>query len=99
MWARSKRSAASALCMRKQPLEAELPMEYGALVPWMRYSLQPRYMARMPSGLCGPGPTTLGSRGFSRRMRAVGRQLGLGYLALIHRLPDHWNFGLPTAIA
>src|ERR1039457_3048797 len=36
-----------------QPLDTCLPMVVGSLVPWMRYSLPPRYIARAPSGLPG----------------------------------------------
>ncbi len=41
-----------------------MPIVSGALVPWMRYTVPPRYMARAPSGL--PGPPA-----------SVARQIGL----------------------
>src|ERR1700759_1340134 len=51
---RLKRSLTSSLVSRMQPLDTCWPMVLGALVPWMRYSVLPRYMARAPSGLPGP---------------------------------------------
>src|SRR6185437_16935107 len=51
---RLNRSATSSLVRRIQPLETNLPMVEGSLVPWMRYSLEPRYNARAPSGLPWP---------------------------------------------
>src|SRR6516225_10066144 len=40
----------SAFCNLMQPLETCLPIEVGSLVPWMRYSVLPRYSARAPIG-------------------------------------------------
>src|SRR5271156_4138687 len=54
---RLKRSLTSSLVRRMQPEDTNLPMVVGSLVPWMRYSLAPRYIARAPSGLPGPPAT------------------------------------------
>ena len=51
---RLNRSVTSSLVRRMQPDETNLPIVDGSLVPWMRYSLEPRYIARAPSGLPGP---------------------------------------------
>src|SRR5580692_10536212 len=51
---RLNRSATSSLVRRMQPLDTNLPIVEGSLVPWIRYSLEPRYIARAPSGLPGP---------------------------------------------
>ena len=44
----------SALRMRMQPDDIAWPIELGWLVPWIRYWVLPRYMARAPSGLSMP---------------------------------------------
>src|ERR1700687_1803618 len=54
---RSNRSDTSSFSMPMQPDETNLPIVEGWLVPWMRYTVLPRYIARAPSGL--PAPTTL----------------------------------------
>ena len=51
---RSNRSETSSLSMPMQPDETNLPIVEGWLVPWMRYTVEPRYIARAPSGLPGP---------------------------------------------
>src|SRR4051812_14127179 len=51
---RSNRSETSSLSMPMQPEDTNLPMVDGWLVPWMRYTVEPRYIARAPSGLPGP---------------------------------------------
>src|ERR1700688_613951 len=48
------RSATSSLVSLIQPEDTKVPMVDGWLVPWMRYSVLPRYMARAPSGLVSP---------------------------------------------
>src|SRR6059058_5225776 len=50
---RLNRSLTSSLVSRMQPEETNFPIVEGSLVPWMRYSLEPRYIARAPSGLPG----------------------------------------------
>src|ERR1700761_7557533 len=52
--ARSYRSETSSFSMPIQPEETNLPIVDGWLVPWMRYTVLPRYIARAPSGLPGP---------------------------------------------
>src|SRR5437868_7356318 len=52
--ARSNRSETSSFSMPMQPEETNFPMVEGWLVPWMRYTVEPRYIARAPSGLPGP---------------------------------------------
>ena len=44
----------SSLVMRKQPDDTAWPIVSGSLEPWMRYSVEPRYIARAPSGLSTP---------------------------------------------
>src|SRR5665213_761144 len=51
---RSNRSETSSFSMPIQPDETNLPMVEGWLVPWIRYTVEPRYIARAPSGLPGP---------------------------------------------
>src|SRR6185369_5858800 len=50
----SNRSETSSFSMPMQPDETNLPIVDGWLVPWMRYTVEPRYIARAPSGLPGP---------------------------------------------
>src|SRR3954447_852837 len=57
---RLNRSATSSLVRRMQPEDTNLPIVEGSLVPWMRYWLVPRYIARAPSGLPGPPATKRG---------------------------------------
>src|SRR5215207_6545982 len=61
----------SSLVSRKQPADSACPMVSGSFDPWMRYMLEPRYMARAPSGLSGP------PRQHLRRRRPV-RPFALG---------------------
>src|SRR6185312_4944536 len=51
---RSNRSVTSSFSIPMQPEETNLPIVDGWLVPWIRYTVEPRYMARAPSGLPGP---------------------------------------------
>src|SRR5690606_4224848 len=51
---RSYKAITSAFTSRKQPDEMAWPIVCGWLVPWMRYTVLPRYIARAPSGLPGP---------------------------------------------
>src|ERR1700716_3543214 len=51
---RSNRSETSSFSMPMQPDETNWPMVEGWLVPWMRYTVLPRYIARAPNGLPGP---------------------------------------------
>src|SRR3954469_14871899 len=51
---RSNRSETSSLSMPMQPDETNLPIVEGWLVPWIRYTVEPRYHGRAPSGLPGP---------------------------------------------
>src|ERR1043165_5534858 len=57
---RLNRSVTSSLVMRMQPEDTNLPIVVGSVVPWVRYSLEPRYIARAPSGLPGPPATKRG---------------------------------------
>ena len=57
---RSNRSETSSFSMPMQPEETNLPMVEGWLVPWMRNTVDPRYMARAPIGLPGPPATKRG---------------------------------------
>src|SRR4051794_1344365 len=50
----SNRSETSSFSMPMQPEETNLPRVAGWWVPWIRYTGEPRYMARAPSGLPGP---------------------------------------------
>ena len=57
------RSVMSALCMRMQPCDTNLPIEPSLLVPWMAYWPPPdSVIAATPIGFCGEPPgTTAGS--------------------------------------
>ena len=52
---RGKRSSESLMSMRMQPWEALVPMEPLLDVPWMKTPEVLVPMARVPSGLPGPG--------------------------------------------
>src|SRR6202012_1296556 len=47
---RSNRSETSSFSMPMQPEDTNLPIVDGWLVPWMRYKVEPGYIARGPSG-------------------------------------------------
>src|SRR6202035_1854473 len=51
---RPYKSMMSALRSRMQPDDTSEPMVQGSLEPWMRYSVDARYIARAPSGFSGP---------------------------------------------
>src|SRR3569832_1053542 len=51
---RPYRSMMSVLRMRMQPDDTFLPMSQGSFEPWIRYSVEPRYIARAQRGLTGP---------------------------------------------
>ena len=80
---RSNRSVTSSFSMPKQPDETNLPMVDGWLVPWMRYTVEPRYIARAPSGLSGPPTMWRGRSGRRRSIWAGGVQLGHSFLAVM----------------
>src|SRR4029079_3218975 len=61
---RSNRSETSSFSMPMQPDETNLPIVDGWLVPWMRYTVEPRYIARAPSGLPGPPAMKRGRYGW-----------------------------------
>src|SRR5215475_9188217 len=73
---RSKRSDTSSFSMPMQPEETNLPMVDGWLVPWMRYTVEPRYIARAPSGLPGPPAMKRGRYGWRSIISVGGNQSG-----------------------
>src|SRR5512139_1746194 len=93
---RLNRSVTSSLVMRIQPEETNLPIVVGSLVPWMRYSLEPRYIARAPSGLPGPPATKRGRYGWRAIIFAGGCQSGHSALRLMVCTPDQVKPSRPT---
>src|SRR4029077_15074424 len=61
---RLNRSSTSSLVSRMQPDDTKVPMVDGWLVPWMRYTVLPRYIARAPSGLVSPPAMKRGRYGW-----------------------------------
>ena len=89
----------SSLCMRMQPYDAERPIEFGALVPWIAYSPPPlSVMAAAPIGFSGVPPgMTSGMFGLSRRTSAGGDHAGLMNFPSIVVAPVQVLPGRPTA--
>src|SRR4029077_5813310 len=93
---RLKRSLTSSLVMRMQPEDTNFPMVVGSLVPWMRYSLAPRYIARAPSGLPGPPAMKRGREGWRVIISDGGAQSGHSALRLMVSAPDQVKPWRPT---
>src|SRR5580698_2528127 len=93
---RPYRSITSSLRIRMQPDETLVPMVHGSLEPWIRYSDDPRYIARAPSGFCGPPSICRGRSGRRCSISAGGVQSGHSFLAEICLTPDQVKPGLPT---
>jgi hypothetical protein len=70
-------STASSFASRMQPKSTELPIVFGALVPWMLMPPSSRTMMRAPSGLPGLPFITLAGASLRSTMSAVGCHSGL----------------------
>src|SRR5258705_12644459 len=79
-----------------QPDETLVPMVQGSLEPWMRYSDDPRYIARAPSGFCGPPSIWRGRSGRRASISGGGVHAGHSFLAEIDLMPDQVKPGRPT---
>src|SRR5437899_10287056 len=79
-----------------QPDETLVPMVQGSLEPWIRYSDDPRYIARAPSGLVGPPSMCRGRSGRRASISGGGVQAGHSFFAEIVLTPDQVKPGRPT---
>src|SRR5580692_11882429 len=93
---RSNRSETSSLTIPTQPEETNLPMVDGWLVPWMRYTVEPRYIARAPSGLPGPPAMKRGRYGWRSIISGGGCQSGHSALREIFCTPVQVKPSRPT---
>src|SRR5205085_10278960 len=93
---RSNRSDTSSFSMPMQPEETNLPMVEGWLVPWMRYTVEPRYIARAPSGLPGPPAMKRGRYGWRSIISLGGCQSGHSALREIFCTPAQVKPSRPT---
>src|ERR1700736_1975947 len=82
--------------MRMQPEDTLVPMVQGSLEPWMRYNEEPRYIARAPSGFCGPPSMCRGRSGRRASISGGGVHAGHSFFAEICLTPDQVNPGRPT---
>src|SRR5664279_274491 len=76
-----------------QPDDTLVPMVQGSLEPWMRYSEDPRYIARAPSGFCGPPSMCRGRSGRRASISGGGVHAGHSFFADICLTPDQVNPG------
>src|SRR5882757_6773387 len=92
-----------------QPEETLVPMVQGSLEPWMRYSDDPRYIARAPSGFSGPPSMCRGKSGRRASISGGGVQAGHSFLAetvltadqveeLVRRIDDDGARTFPAVI-
>src|SRR6202012_3846470 len=93
---RSNRSETSSFSMPMQPDETNLPIVEGWLVPWMRYTVEPRYIARAPSGLPGPPAMKRGRYGWRLIISAGGCQARHSALLVTVCVPAQVNPSRPT---
>src|SRR5882724_6135487 len=73
--------------MRKHPDDTACPIVSGSFDPWMRYSVDPRYIARAPSGLSMPPAMWRGRSGRRASICAGGVQLGHSLFADMRWVP------------